>query len=77
MSEMDLCSDCQGFLPAAGTVCPHCGVKTARTRMARVLTGAAMAVAALATATTLMACYGCPPTGCGGPDSSDDTGSTE
>lgn len=59
MMELERCARCPGFVPQGAHACPHCGAAVSAESPARGRLGTvAKAAIALATATTLMACYG-------------------
>lgn len=59
MMELERCARCPGFVPQGAHACPHCGAAISGETPARGRLGTvAKAAIALATATTLMACYG-------------------
>jgi hypothetical protein len=65
MNQFKLCSQCDGFIPNVLHACRHCGTQPS-SGVARVAAGAALTVAGIATALTLMACYGPAPCPGGG-----------
>lgn len=70
MTPLISCSACHGFMGATDAVCPHCEKPRPPARSGlrwAALGSVAMMLGGSAFAMTLMACYGCPPTGCGGP----------
>lgn len=80
MAALDRCSSCRGFVPAAVSICPHCGASRGSSRIGTWF----KAVGAGAVSVTMMACYGVPPdeplpddTGSTGSDATDTSEQTE
>jgi hypothetical protein len=72
MSRLIRCASCQGFLPPQEGTCPHCGTEQPAPSQSvwgsRLGLGLLACMGGSAFAVTLMACYGCPPSACGGFD---------
>ena len=54
MTKLSQCAHCQGFLPRAATMCPHCKRRALVKALGMTIGGGAIAM-------TLMACYGAAP----------------
>lgn len=79
MMDLERCNACDGFVPPGARACPNCGAASApAAQRAGALGYVVRAAAALATAATLMACYG-PPImpDSGHPDGSADADTTD
>lgn len=59
MSKLSSCSECQSFLPAGASACPHCGAGRALLS-SKPLRGLFAVGAGSLLAMTLSACYGAP-----------------
>jgi len=69
MTTLNSCQSCDGFLPSAESVCPHCGAAAPEPLNGRRIGGKILAAASTGMfALTLMACYG------GGPCGEDNDG---